>query len=152
METSPQDRSLAMWMHLGPLLGGVASMILPIPFLTLMVAAVLYFTQKDKSAFAAEHGKESLNFQITITLILIVVLIVAAILFGGAIFGAILGSSANSDEAAAAGVMGAIGSAAIIGIVMMVVGIAALVFMVIAIIKANNGEAYRYPIALRLVK
>ena len=57
-----------------------------------------------------------------------------------------------SDEAASEGVMGAIGSAAIIGIVMMVVGIAALVFMVIAIIKANNGEAYRYPVALRLVK
>jgi uncharacterized protein len=33
-----------------------------------------------------------------------------------------------------------------------VVGIAALVFTVIAGIKANNGERYRYPFALRLIK
>lgn len=33
-----------------------------------------------------------------------------------------------------------------------VVGIAALVFTVIAAIKANNGERYRYPFALRLIK
>lgn len=33
-----------------------------------------------------------------------------------------------------------------------VVGIGALVFTVIAAIKANQGEAYRYPIALRLIK
>jgi len=33
-----------------------------------------------------------------------------------------------------------------------IVGIAWLVLTVIAAIKANNGEAYRYPFALRLVK
>jgi uncharacterized protein len=33
-----------------------------------------------------------------------------------------------------------------------VVGIAALVLTVIAGIKANNGERYRYPFALRLIK
>jgi uncharacterized Tic20 family protein len=31
------------------------------------------------------------------------------------------------------------------------VGIAALVFTIIAGIKANNGERYRYPFALRLI-
>ncbi|MEQ8858113.1 MAG: DUF4870 domain-containing protein [Pseudomonadales bacterium] len=33
-----------------------------------------------------------------------------------------------------------------------IVGIGALVFTVIAAIKANGGEAYRYPVALRLIK
>lgn len=32
------------------------------------------------------------------------------------------------------------------------VGIAALVFTIIAAVKANNGEHYRYPFALRLIK
>ena len=32
------------------------------------------------------------------------------------------------------------------------VGIANLVFCIIGGIKANNGEAYRYPFALRLIK
>ncbi|MDG2510061.1 DUF4870 domain-containing protein [Stenotrophomonas maltophilia] len=33
-----------------------------------------------------------------------------------------------------------------------IVGIISLVFSIIAAVKANNGEAYRYPFALRLIK
>ena len=40
-----------------------------------------------------------------------------------------------------------------IGIVLLIaVGIASLVFTIIAAIKANNGETYRYPFCLRLIK
>lgn len=40
-----------------------------------------------------------------------------------------------------------------VGIVLLIaVGIASLVFTIIAAIKANNGETYRYPFALRLIK
>jgi uncharacterized Tic20 family protein len=34
----------------------------------------------------------------------------------------------------------------------MIVGIAALVFIIIAAVKAHEGTAYRYPVSLRLVK
>jgi len=41
----------------------------------------------------------------------------------------------------------------VIGILLLpVVGIAALVFTIMAGIKANNGETYRYPYTLRLIK
>lgn len=41
----------------------------------------------------------------------------------------------------------------VIGMLLMpIVGIAALVFTIIGGIKANNGETYRYPFTLRLVK
>lgn len=41
----------------------------------------------------------------------------------------------------------------VIGIFLLIaVGIASLVFTIIAAIKANNGETYRYPFALRLIK
>jgi len=33
-----------------------------------------------------------------------------------------------------------------------IVGIAALVFCIMATVKANNGEYYRYPLTLRMVK
>jgi uncharacterized protein len=40
-----------------------------------------------------------------------------------------------------------------IGIALLIaVGIASLVFTIIAAIKANNGETYRYPFTLRLIK
>ncbi len=38
------------------------------------------------------------------------------------------------------------------GILAPIVGLLNLVFCIIAAVKANNGEAYRYPFALRLVK
>lgn len=41
----------------------------------------------------------------------------------------------------------------LIGLLLLpLVGIAALVLAIIAAVKANNGEAYRYPFALRLIK
>jgi len=41
----------------------------------------------------------------------------------------------------------------LIGFLLMpLVGLAGLVFAIIAAVKANNGEAYRYPFILRLIK
>ncbi|CAM0119950.1 MULTISPECIES: DUF4870 domain-containing protein [Stenotrophomonas] len=41
----------------------------------------------------------------------------------------------------------------VIGAILMpIVGLVSLVFCIIAAVKANNGEAYRYPFALRLIK
>ncbi len=41
----------------------------------------------------------------------------------------------------------------LIGLVLLpIVGLAWLILTIIAAIKANNGEAYRYPFALRLIK
>ena len=36
--------------------------------------------------------------------------------------------------------------------IMLIVGIAALVLIIMAAIKANDGIAYRYPFTIRLVK
>ncbi|WNH52920.1 DUF4870 domain-containing protein [Stenotrophomonas oahuensis] len=38
------------------------------------------------------------------------------------------------------------------GLLAPIVGILSLVFSIIAAVKANNGELYRYPFALRLIK
>jgi len=38
------------------------------------------------------------------------------------------------------------------GILAPIVGLVNLVFCIIAAVKANNGEAYRYPFTLRLIK
>lgn len=41
----------------------------------------------------------------------------------------------------------------VIGAILMpIVGLVSLVFCIIAAVKANNGETYRYPFALRLIK
>ena len=47
------DRQMAMFCHLGGIIGGI---ILPL---------VIWLTQKDKSRFVDRHGKEAVNFAIT---------------------------------------------------------------------------------------
>lgn len=85
---------------------------------------VIWLINKDQSgkAFVIDQSKEALNFQITVTIAFVISFILTIISLGLLFFLPTL------------------------------VGIANLVFCIIAGIKANNGEAYRYPFALRLIK
>lgn len=85
---------------------------------------IIWLISKDNPAkgFVTDQSKEALNFQITITIAFVLSFILVAISFG------------------------------ILFFLPALVGIANLVFCIIAGIKANNGEAYRYPFALRLIK
>lgn len=78
---------------------------------------IIYLIKKDESKYITFHAKESLNFQITVTIIIIVLFIT------------------------------------IIGILLTwLVGIAALVLVIIATIKASEGKLYKYPFCIRLIK
>lgn len=78
---------------------------------------VIYLIKKDESAFIREHAKESLNFQISVFIIIVALFIT------------------------------------VIGILLVwIVGIAALVFVVLATMKASEGKLYRYPFTIRLIK
>ena len=83
----------------------------------ILAPLIIYLLKKDESQFVAFHAKESLNFQITIMIIIIGLLItVIGILFSW------------------------------------IVGLAALVFVIIATTKASEGKLYRYPFNIRLIK
>ena len=79
-EPTNDDKQMAMFCHLGNLLGMI---VLPL---------ILWLTQKDKSSFIDEHGKEALNFGITMMIghflgiftcgILNTILLPLAIVFG----------------------------------------------------------------------
>ena len=78
---------------------------------------IIYLIKKDQSSFVSHHAKESLNFQITIFIIMIALVIT------------------------------------VIGILLIwIVGILALVLVIMASIKANEGKLYKYPFTLRLIK
>lgn len=83
---SQDEKTLGLLAHIGTLAGGV------IPFGNVILPLVLWLTQKDKSDFVAYHSKESLNFQITMTIgyliggILIFVLVGFFVLIALAIF------------------------------------------------------------------
>ncbi len=99
------EKTMAMLAHV---LTIVAGFIAPL---------IIYLLKKDESAFVTYHAKESLNFQITILIIVVILFIT------------------------------------IIGILLVwLVGIAALVFVILATIKTSEGKLYKYPFSLRLIK
>jgi uncharacterized Tic20 family protein len=111
-ETNREAQQWGLFAHLSALVGFV------IPFGNIIGPLIIWQVKKD-IPFVADHGKEAVNFQITVTIALIVSALLTVIVIGA--------------------------------LLLPVVGIAALVFTIIAGIKANNGERYRYPFALRLI-
>ncbi|GAB3273804.1 DUF4870 domain-containing protein [Larkinella harenae] len=102
-QLSPSDERLwAMLAHLSALGGFI------IPFGNVIGPLVVWQIQKDKSAFVDYHGKESVNFQITVTigycigLLLIIIFIGVPILVVlgllSVIFSVLAGVKANNGE------------------------------------------------------
>jgi uncharacterized protein len=87
---------------------------------------IVWLVKKDTMPFVDDQGKEALNFNITI-------MIAMAILWVITIVTIFIGSILTFP-------------------LMFVIGIAGLVLVIIAGMKANEGVAYRYPFTLRLIK
>ncbi|MCD9028103.1 DUF4870 domain-containing protein [Luteimonas sp. BDR2-5] len=89
-----------------------------------LVPLIIWLINKDKpeKAFLIDQSKEALNFCITTILVYVALFIVTIVTFG-------LASPLS-----------------------FLFWIATVVFFIIAGLKANNGEHYRYPVALRLIK
>ena len=114
------ERNLAMFCHLSAIVGGLLFWVVAPFFGNIIGPLVIWLLKKDTMPMVNEHGRESLNFQITVSL---------AILACMALFWLILPV-----------------------FLIPFIGLAALVLTIIGTVKASNGELYRYPVNLRLVK
>ncbi|MFT3826538.1 MAG: DUF4870 domain-containing protein [Chitinophagaceae bacterium] len=133
METrSQQVRTWSMLCHLGALAGllfWLGSILGPL---------IIWQIKKNELPEIDEHGKASVNFQLTIFIINIIGRIIIASTVG---FGIFWGSPF-------AGFGGGFGFAGILGIINLV----AWILAVIAGVRANNGEFYRYPFSIPFIK
>lgn len=93
-----------------------------------MVPLIVWLINKDKAekAFVNDQAKEALNFNLTLLAIYIALQVLTAITLG------LLGLLTVP--------------------LMFLLWIVSVIFYIIAGIKANNGERYRYPFAFRLIK
>ncbi len=131
-ENSPASSDANLWCmlcHLSPLL-----MLIGVPFLNLVGPLLIWQIKKDEIPAVIEHGKESLNFQITATIVFL--LLGFGVLAGFILTFVFIGFIILP-------VVGLLTLAAVIGW---------LVLVVLAAVAANEGKAYRYPWTLRLVK
>jgi uncharacterized protein len=87
---------------------------------------IIYLVKKNDNPFTAEHAREALNFNISVFIYMAVTVVAIFVLF-----------------------------IVLIGILLIPVaigiGIAWLVFVIIASVRANSGQPYRYPLTIRMV-
>ena len=108
------ERLWAMLTHLSALPGSfvlIGAIVAPL---------IIWQIQKDRSAFVDYHGKEAVNFQITMAIAAGVSFLLFLLLVGL--------------------------------VLIWIVGAVWLIFTIIAALKANNGEYYRYPLSYRFIK
>ena len=122
---SKEERQWAMFAHLSALAGGLLTSAIG-GWGFFIGPLVIWLMKKDTMPFVDDQAKEALNFNITISAIFLALWILTFVTLG---IGALLTLP-----------------------LMAIVGIAALVFIVIAAIKSSDGVAYRYPFAIRMVK
>lgn len=109
-----EERMWAVIVHLSALIGFM------IPLGNVLGPLVVWLVKKEASPFVDRHGKEALNFSITVTIyaaisyLLIIVFIGALLLIALFLFW--------------------------------------MVFLIMAAVKANEGNEFRYPLTLRFVK
>ena len=137
MNTREQNvRTWSMLCHISALAGlffGLGNVIGPL---------LVWQIKKNELPEIEPHGKEALNFQITI-LIINIVAGIAFIGILGAAFG--IGRIWRSPFSLLGGGFG-------IGSIIIIINLAAFILAVIAGLKANNGESYKYPFTIRFIK
>jgi len=121
-----EQRQWAMFAHLSAIVGGVLTAGWAGSVGCFLGPLVIWLMKKETMPFVDDQAKEALNFNITMGIVFLVLFILT---------------------------IGTLGIGILLtGPLMLIFGIAWLVFTVIAAIKANDGVSYRYPFALRLVK
>ena len=136
---SPQERHWAAGAHLAAL--GMAALTTWMAGVAGVVGAgAVYLAKRDESDFVAGHAREAINFNLSMFIYAIAATVIAIALVGVTVLTLGLGLILTLP----AGIALAIAGAAI--------GIAWLACSVIATVKAWNGEHYRYPFSLRLIR
>lgn len=103
-------------------------------------ALVVWIIKRDDSPFVAEHAKEALNFNLSMFIYACAAAALAFVLVGATVLTLGLGIILTAP----AGIVLALAVGAI--------AVLWLVCSIIATVKAFNGEHYRYPLTLRLVR
>ena len=123
---SADERQWALFAHLSILLGGFISFGWAGSMGYFIGPLIIWMVKRDSMPFVADQGKEALNFAITVSIACAALWMLTLMTLG---VGLLLTFP-----------------------LLTVIGIATLVLVIIAAVKANEGVAYRYPIGLRLVK
>jgi uncharacterized Tic20 family protein len=126
-EPTGEERVLALMCHVG---GYLTAFILPL---------VLWLVKRRDSAFVDQHGKESLNFQLFLTVAYL------APMGAGLVVGILYAAGVMSSDAAAI-------SGLVCGGLVLLLGLYETVAVFAASIASLIGKPFRYPINVRFIR
>ena len=116
-----------------------------VPFVGNIVGPLIVWQiRRQEFEFVDDQGKESLNFQITVTIagiitgVLVFVFLGIPLAIALGVFDIAMGSSVSLTAVACA--------------LAIALGVFYIVMVIIATTRANNGERYRYPVNWRIIK
>jgi len=132
-----QDTRIATFIQLSPILGCVIDYFLPVGFsLWLPLGAWLLFAKTD---FDNWHGREAVRWQVMTSLY---TFIFVALIFAMFVFGAASSSSTDPDMVGWSAVFGGMISIALLIILRLA---CAIIWPIIAAVKAHRGQRYVFP-------
>lgn len=117
---NPPDGLTSEVRNWGMLCHLIALLAMPLGFGHILGPLIVWLLKREMHPFIDDQGKESLNFQISMSIYTLVAALTLCIVIGIVLLPAIV--------------------------------VLNVVFVIIASIKASSGEAYRYPLTIRLVK
>lgn len=122
---APNERQFAMFNHLAGLLS-----LIDFAVIGFVTSLVMWLVKRDESEFLDDHGKEAVNFQISLGIYWIALFVIGAPL-----------------------ILMTFGLALVV-LVPLGIGLIALriVGCILAGLAANRGEFYRYPMCIRLIR
>ncbi len=126
MQLTQDEKTFGMLVHLSAL----AALILP-SFGNIIGPLIVWLIKKDQSAWVDKQGKESLNFQISMSIYFIAASFITTLL--------------------AVTLIG-IPLALVIIIMLIPLGIFWLVVVIMAAVRVSEGEDFHYPLCIRFLK
>ncbi len=124
--STPRKSNIAVWVHLAPVILAVVSIFLFVTLFLFWLPGLLVRNSSTASEFEKRHATESMNFQLTLLIFFVAgTIFTVATLFIGIVIVAPAGFA---------------------------LGVAALIFMILGAVAANDGREFRYPLSIRFVK
>jgi hypothetical protein len=107
------EKNFIILMHISQFAGYIA------PMLGFLLPLIMWLTNKDKNSFIDEHGRNIINWLISLVIYAAIAGFLCLILIGFVLLG--------------------------------ILAILAIIFPIIAAIKASNGEIWEYPLSIKFL-
>ena len=151
METT-SEKNTATFTHLSTLSQYI------IPFGNYIFPILIWTSKKDKSEFVDHHGKQVLNFQLSLLLYSLVLIMIAVPIFLIIFFNNIPFEALINDHDiflrnfSFEGNIGLLTVCLVAVLIFVFLKIAEFFLIIYASIKTSNGERYNYPITIPFIK